>query len=80
MNRILNTLLVCVFACGLLLTANGCSPGYPSCYGDDHCQSDERAEFCVEGLCKQCRDDSHCNQANPCMQLPEEVQVLLERP
>ena len=64
----LKTLALFALAVGLLVGVNGCSPGYPNCHGDDHCQSDGRSEYCVAGICKQCRDDSHCNQTNPCME------------
>jgi len=68
MNRTLKILLASVSLVVWMLATAGCPPSYPSCHGDDHCQSDGRSEVCVGGLCKQCRDDSNCNAANPCLE------------
>ncbi len=48
----------------LLLPFAACGPTYPNCDTDQHCV--EKNEVCVNGLCKQCRDDSQCNAADPC--------------
>lgn len=52
----------------ILGTASACAPSYPECATDDHCA--EKSEVCVEGFCKQCRDDSQCNPGGTrkCMQ------------
>src|SRR5690242_11878947 len=43
----------------LLLAAAGCpKPQYPECKSDQDCQS--HSEVCINGFCKQCRDDSNC--------------------
>lgn len=39
---------------------------YPNCETDDHCmdKNPERAvEYCLNGTCQECRQDSHCAQA-----------------
>jgi peptidoglycan-associated lipoprotein len=55
------------FAFGMIASVMlmfGCGPKYPNCATDEHCQ--EQNEVCVNTLCKQCRDDSQCNSADPC--------------
>jgi Cys-rich repeat protein len=52
----------------MALATTGCTPTYPKCHKDDHCQTDGRTEWCVGSFCKQCRDDSHCSATNACMQ------------
>jgi peptidoglycan-associated lipoprotein len=49
---------------GALALMLGCGPKYPNCDTDEHCK--EQNEFCVNGMCKQCRDDSQCNSADAC--------------
>ncbi|MGM0578523.1 MAG: OmpA family protein [Myxococcota bacterium] len=51
-------------ALGLLLVA--CGPKYPNCDNDEHCESHN--QVCVDGQCRDCRDDSQCNQVDPCME------------
>ena len=51
-------LLAFLFAGGAMAVV-GCGPTYPKCEGDEHCE--EKGEFCVNGLCAQCRDDSQCS-------------------
>jgi peptidoglycan-associated lipoprotein len=41
----------------------GCTPKYPKCDKDDHCRE---AEFCVNGLCQQCRDNADCREGEVC--------------
>ncbi|MBM4319879.1 MAG: OmpA family protein [Deltaproteobacteria bacterium] len=54
-----------VIALGLaLLASTGCKPDYPRCENDEHCQA--RGEFCVNGMCQQCREASHCNACQQC--------------
>jgi peptidoglycan-associated lipoprotein len=52
---------------GLLFAALliGCGPKYPNCNDDGHCE--DHGEYCVNNLCRQCADDSHCNAKNACM-------------
>jgi len=46
-------------AVGLVaLLATACGPSYPECHGDGDCA--EKKQFCLNGKCNQCRDDSHC--------------------
>ncbi len=47
---------------GLMLT--NCRPKYPKCNNDEHCS--ERSEFCVNGMCQQCRDASNCETCQQC--------------
>ena len=42
----------------------GCGPTYPECDNDENCS--DHGEFCVDSLCRQCRDDSHCNASDGC--------------
>lgn len=51
-------------ALGALWGATGCRPTYPNCENDTHCA--EKREFCVNGLCQQCRDDANCGPCQSC--------------
>lgn len=57
-----------VFLLGLaaaaLVAVAGCTPKYPKCEKDSHCE--EKGEVCVEGTCQQCRDDSTCAAGQMC--------------
>ncbi|MDY0060218.1 MAG: OmpA family protein [Myxococcota bacterium] len=44
--------------------ASGCRPSYPKCENDTHCK--EQGEFCVNGLCQQCREQAHCATCQQC--------------
>lgn len=44
--------------------ALGCGPKYPNCETDENCK--EHNEYCVDGLCQQCRTDDHCSALGPC--------------
>ena len=48
-----------LFALLALAMTTGCT-SYPDCDDDEICQEEGRREYCVNGNCKQCRDDSHC--------------------
>jgi peptidoglycan-associated lipoprotein len=65
-----NALLLVLGALLALTVATGCPPSYPKCASDDNCKSTNPNEVCVEGFCKQCRDDAQCNPngTKPCMQ------------
>lgn len=58
------SLLLMLIACvGLIGTA--CSPKYPKCNKDEHCQKSDKGKeegklYCVNGLCQQCREDVDC--------------------
>jgi len=58
-----STKVALVFA-GALVMWVGCGPTYPDCWDDTHCKS--RNQYCVDGQCRQCRDDSQCNLADAC--------------
>ena len=51
------------FSLGLSLVAIGCGPTYPNCDRDDQCHE---SEFCVNGRCHTCRDDSQCPHGQRC--------------
>ena len=38
---------------------------YPDCDTDEHCE--EFSEFCLNGKCAQCRQNSHCPECNQCV-------------
>jgi peptidoglycan-associated lipoprotein len=47
----------------LLLSA--CHPSYPKCNNDKDCKEHE---FCVNGICQQCRTDDNCPSGQKCNQ------------
>lgn len=47
------------------LLASGCSKSYPNCDDDKVCI--EKGEVCVDGLCRQCRNDSQCSKIDSCL-------------
>lgn len=51
---------------GVILTiaSVGCGPSYPNCDVDEDCHENE---YCVNGMCQQCRDDSDCLKGQSCM-------------
>jgi peptidoglycan-associated lipoprotein len=49
----------------LMSACGGCGPNYPDCKDDKNCAS--HREVCVDGKCKECRDDSQCNTQDVCM-------------
>jgi len=55
-------------AAGLVLflqACGGCGPSYPDCDNDKHCVTHK--EVCVDGKCKECRDDAQCTSKDLCM-------------
>lgn len=42
----------------LLLSSLACSPEYPACEDDSHCEI--KGEFCLNNQCTQCREDANC--------------------
>lgn len=51
-----------LFAAGAL---SACSKSYPNCDDDSTCRS--RNEVCVDGLCRQCGNDTHCTRIDACL-------------
>lgn len=49
---------------GIVWVGSGCIR-YPNCNNDDHCQ--EKNEFCLNGMCAQCRLDTHCGEGRRCV-------------
>ena len=47
-----------------LISLSGCRPDYPKCNTDEHCKA--KGEFCVHGLCQQCRSVSDCGRCESC--------------
>lgn len=59
-RNIVSTLFSAIFIAGL----SGCGPTYPKCETDEHCA--EKGEYCVDGTCQQCREDSQCPEGQQC--------------
>ena len=57
-----NILVLFTFSSMLLFLA-GCPPKYPKCDNDEHCKE---KEYCVKGLCQQCRDTKDCPAGQMC--------------
>jgi len=57
--------LAFVFTVAALQACGGCGPNYPDCDNDKNCKTHN--EVCVDGKCKECRDDSTCAAKNACM-------------
>lgn len=57
-----------LFAAGLVLAlaSVGCGEKYPKCKSNLDCA--DYKEFCVQGFCKKCSEDAHCNAKSPCQQ------------
>jgi len=47
----------------LFICSPACKPKYPKCDKDEHCKE---AEFCVNGMCQQCRDTKDCKAGQVC--------------
>jgi peptidoglycan-associated lipoprotein len=47
----------------MILMLTGCPPKYPKCDKDDHCKE---GEYCVNGMCQQCRDSKDCPKGQRC--------------
>lgn len=65
------TALLSVFILTSLATM-ACSPSFPDCDTDEHCQESEEGQaqdrlYCVNNLCQQCRDDEHCDEGFECV-------------
>ncbi len=46
-----------------LASLSGCGPDYPKCARDKDCKE---KEYCVNGMCQQCRDTSDCKKGEVC--------------
>ncbi len=49
---------------GVALLAVACDPKYPNCDNDGHCRA--KGEYCVNGLCQQCRTNDQCGACRTC--------------
>ena len=62
---------LCLAAVVCLAFATGCPPKYPKCSTDKDCHE---KEYCVNGMCQQCRSDADCGggkcNAGRCEQAP----------
>jgi peptidoglycan-associated lipoprotein len=58
--------LAAIAALAGCLALAGCptKPKYPECKTDDDCK--EQKQVCVEGFCKECRDDTQCKEGFVC--------------
>ena len=59
----LQGLLLLVVVGGMTLGL-GCGPTYPECDSDENCA--DHNEYCVDNLCRECREDGHCNAQDGC--------------
>jgi peptidoglycan-associated lipoprotein len=57
--------LIAMVLSTLALLFSGCSKSYPDCDDDSTCRS--RQEVCVDGRCRQCKVDAHCEKVDACM-------------
>ena len=56
-------LLAMVAFVAIAAFSEGCGPSYPKCDVDEDCH---KGEFCVNGLCQQCRGDQDCAAGQTC--------------
>jgi peptidoglycan-associated lipoprotein len=47
------------------LALSGCPKSYPDCDDDSTCR--KASEVCVDGRCRQCKDDTQCTKLDACM-------------
>lgn len=64
MQRSSRNVLMGLAAVGVMLIAAGCDPKYPKCDNDTHCRA--KGEYCVNGLCQQCRTNDQCGACRSC--------------
>ena len=57
------TLITAALTGFFALFACGCGPRYPNCEKDNHCKE---GEYCVNGLCRECRDNQDCPENMKC--------------
>jgi peptidoglycan-associated lipoprotein len=58
-------LVLAVAGLFVALALSACSKSYPNCDDDSTCRS--RQEVCVDGLCRQCGNNSHCTKVDACL-------------
>lgn len=63
--RLWPTVLVLLTSVTAAAWLNGCRPEYPRCENDEHCQA--KGEYCVNGMCQQCRAQSDCGACQQCL-------------
>jgi peptidoglycan-associated lipoprotein len=51
----------------LAVAACTSTPDYPNCENDQHCQRDNRREWCVQRHCQQCRTTEDCGADTTCL-------------
>jgi peptidoglycan-associated lipoprotein len=54
----------CLLALMVAVVLGGCGPTYPKCDSDKDCK--EKNEYCVNGMCQQCRNDGDCKPGQIC--------------
>jgi peptidoglycan-associated lipoprotein len=52
-----------LLALGVAFGLVGCTPTYPKCDKDEHCK---KGEYCINGMCQQCRDSKDCPKGETC--------------
>ncbi len=60
----LRNLTMAIALAALTAFSMGCEPKYPSCDNDGHCRP--KGEYCVNGLCQQCRTNDQCGACRTC--------------
>ncbi len=69
-SRSLGLLYCALFVAAVSVLLGGCRQ-YPNCKKDEHCEKFEAREahgtpFCVNRICRECRDDSVCGRCEEC--------------
>ena len=62
-QRSLRLFLMSAFVLVLGIWSSACGPKYPACGEDADCK---QAEFCLNQLCQQCRNDADCGDGKQC--------------
>lgn len=63
-SKLSKNLVSALFSVFALTALAACGPTYPKCETDEHCA--EKGEYCVDGTCQQCREDSQCPEGQQC--------------
>lgn len=68
--RIRNLVTFAGIAVGITLLSCGPDIKYPKCETDEHCKQDGEgtalSEYCVNGRCQECREETHCRSGYAC--------------
>ncbi len=68
--RIRNLVTIAGLAAGLTVLACGPDVKYPQCETDENCKQDSQgtaiSEYCLNGSCQECREDTHCKADYEC--------------